>query len=104
MQMNQLRTGEETHISRQKNSSITWGLTWDIKCILRFLVDSNGTTIASYRGRTIRFPEIRPDQINTSHTDNSAGAVVLSAEQSSYSGSCIADTPSKIKAEKLHHR
>ena len=33
---------------------ITWGLTWDLKCILRFLVDSNGTTITSYRGRTIR--------------------------------------------------
>ena len=32
---------------------ITWGLVRDLKCILRFLVDSNGTTIASYRGRTI---------------------------------------------------
>ena len=52
----------------------------------------------------LEFPEIRPDQINTSHTDNSAGEVVLSAEQSSYSGSCIADTPSKIKAKKPHHR
>ena len=52
----------------------------------------------------LEFPEIRPDQINTSHTDNSAGEVVLSAEKSSYSGSCIAATPSKIKAEKLHHR
>ena len=50
------------------------------------------------------FPEVRPDQINTSHTDNSAGGVVLSVEKSSYSGSCIAATPSKIKAEKLHHR
>ena len=52
----------------------------------------------------LEFPEIRPDQINTSHTDNSAGEVVLSAEQRSYSGSCIEDTPSKIKAEKPHHR
>ena len=33
---------------------ITWGLIRDLKCILRFLVDSNGTTIVSYRGRTIR--------------------------------------------------
>ena len=38
------RTRDDTHI--------TWGLIWDLKCILRFLVDSNGTTIASYRGRT----------------------------------------------------
>ena len=28
-----------------------------------------------------KFPEIRPDQINTSHTDNSAGEVVLGAEK-----------------------
>ena len=41
----------------------------------------------------LEFPEIRPDQINTSHIDNSAGEVILSAEKSSYSGSCIADTP-----------
>ena len=47
----------------------------------------------------LEFPEIRPDQINTSHTDNSAGEVILSAEKSSYSGSCSVDTPSKIKAE-----
>ena len=52
----------------------------------------------------LEFPEIRPDQINTSHTDNSAGEVILSAEKSSYSGSCIAATPSKIKAEKPCHR
>ena len=52
----------------------------------------------------LEFPEIRPDQINTSHTDNSAGEVVLSAEKSIYSGSCIADTPSKIKAKKQHYR
>ena len=52
----------------------------------------------------LEFPEVRPDQINTSHTDNSAGEVILSAEKSSYSGSCSVDTPSKIKAEKLHYR
>ena len=52
----------------------------------------------------LEFPEIRPDQINTSHPDNSAGEVILNAEKSSYSGSCIADMPSKIKAEKPHHR
>ena len=52
----------------------------------------------------LEFPEVRSDQINTSHTDNSAGEVLLSAEKSSYSGSCIAATPSKIKAEKPHHR
>ena len=38
----------------------------------------------------LEFPEIRPDQINTSHIDKSAGEVVLSAEKSNYSGSCIA--------------
>ena len=37
----------------------------------------------------LEFPEVRPDQINTSHTDNSAGEVVLSAEKSSYSGSVL---------------
>ena len=52
----------------------------------------------------LEFPEVRSDQINTSHIDNSAGEVVLSAEKSSYSGSCIAATPSKIKAEKQHYR
>ena len=52
----------------------------------------------------LEFPEVRPDQINTSHTDNSAGEVVLSAEKSSYSGSCIVATPSKIKAKKPHYR
>ena len=51
----------------------------------------------------LEFPEIRPD-INTSHIDNSAGEVVLSAEKSSHSGSCIAATSSKIKAEKPQYR
>ena len=50
------------------------------------------------------FPEVRSDQINTRHTDNSAGEVILSAEKSRYSGSCSVDTPSKIKAEKPHYR
>ena len=52
----------------------------------------------------LEFPEIRPDQINTSHTDNSAGEVIVSTEKSSYSGSCSVDTPSKIKAERQHYR
>ena len=58
----------------------------------------------------LEFPEVRPDQINTSHTDNSAGEVVLSTEKSSFQsscrscGSCSADTPSKIKVEKPHYR
>ena len=52
----------------------------------------------------LEFPEIRPDQINTSPTDNSAGEVIVSAEKSSYSGSCSVDTPSKIKAKKQHYR
>ena len=51
----------------------------------------------------LEFPKIRPDQINTSHK-NSAGEVVLSAEKSSHSGSCIAATPSKIKAEKPQYK
>ena len=36
----------------QEDAHITWGLIQDLKCILRFLVDSNGTTTASYQGRT----------------------------------------------------
>ena len=51
----------------------------------------------------LEFPEVRPDQVNTSHTDNSAGEVVLSTEKSSC-GSCSADTPSKIKVEKPPYR
>ena len=52
----------------------------------------------------LEFPEVRPDQINTSHTVNSAGEVIVSAEKSSYSGSCRVDTPSKIKAERQHYK
>ena len=46
----------------------------------------------------LEFPEIRSDQINTSHIDNSAGEVIVSAEKSSY------NTVFKIKAEKLQYR
>ena len=52
----------------------------------------------------LEFPEVRPDQVNTSHTDNSAGEVVLSTEKSTSCGSCSADTPSKIKVKKPHYR
>ena len=61
----------------------------------------------------LEFPEVRPDQINTSHTDNSVGEVVLSTEKSSFQsscrgcrscGSCSVDTPSKLKAERQHYR
>ena len=52
----------------------------------------------------LEFPEVRLDQVNTSHTDNSAGEVVLSTEKSRSCGSCSADTLSKIKVKKLHYR
>ena len=58
----------------------------------------------------LEFPEVRPNQINTSHTDNPVGEVVLSTEKSSLQnscrscGSCSADTPSKIKVEKPHYK
>ena len=58
----------------------------------------------------LEFPEVRHDQITTSHTDNPVGEVVLSTEKSSLQnssrncGSCSADTPSKIKVEKPHYR
>ena len=59
----------------------------------------------------LEFPEVRHDQITTSHTDNPAGKVVLSTEKKSSlqnscrsCGSCSADTPSKIKVEKPHYR
>ena len=57
----------------------------------------------------LEFPEVRSDQINTSHTDT-GGEVVLSTEKSSLQnscrsrGSCSVDTHSKIKVEKLHYR
>ena len=46
----------------------------------------------------LEFPEIRSDQINTSHIDNSAGEAILSAEKSSNNKAF------KIKAEKLQYR
>ena len=58
----------------------------------------------------LEFPEVRSDQTDTSHTDNTAGEVVLSIEKSSLQnscrscGSCSADTPSKIKVERPHYR
>ena len=58
----------------------------------------------------LEFPEVRHNQITTSHTDNSAGEVVPSTEKTSSQNSCrncgshSADTPSKIKVEKSHYR
>ena len=52
----------------------------------------------------LEFPEIRSDQINTSHTDNSAGEAIPSAEKSSYIKRCNVATSFKIKAEKLQYR
>ena len=46
----------------------------------------------------LEFPEIRSDQTNTSHIDNSTGEAVLSAEKSSY------NTAFKIKPKKLQYR
>ena len=66
------------------------------------------------------FPEVRSNQINTSHSDKPAGEVVLctksrtegngtekksSLQNSSRSrGSCGANTHSKIKVERSHYR
>ena len=58
----------------------------------------------------LEFPEVRPDQITTSHTDIPGGEVVLSTEKSSSQnrcrscGSCNAGTRSKIKVEKPYYR
>ena len=59
----------------------------------------------------LEFPEVRSDQITTSHTDNPAGKVVHSTEKKSSlqnssrsHGSCSADTHSKIKVEKPYYR
>ena len=46
----------------------------------------------------LEFPEIRSDQINTSHIDNSTGKAILSAEKSRY------NTALEIKPEKLQYR
>ena len=63
----------------------------------------------------LEFPEVRSDQITTSHTDNPAGKVVLSTENSTEKksshqnssrscGRCSADTHFKIKVEKPQYR
>ena len=59
----------------------------------------------------LEFPEVRSDQITTSHTYNQAGKVVHSTEKKSSlqnssrsRGSCSADTHSKIKVEKPYYR
>ena len=58
----------------------------------------------------LEYPEVKHNQISTSHTDNPAGEVVLSIEKSSRQnssrshGSCSADTPSKIKVEKPYYK
>ena len=62
----------------------------------------------------LEFPEVRSDQITTSHSDKPAGKVVLSTENSTEKksslsssrshGRCSADTHSKIKVEKPHCR
>ena len=59
----------------------------------------------------LEFPEVRSNQINTSHTDNPAGKVVHSTEKRSSlqnscrsHGRCSADTHSKIKVEKPYYR
>ena len=58
----------------------------------------------------LEFPEVRSDQITTSHTDP-AGKVVLSTEKrgshqnsSRSCGRCSADTHSKIEVEKPPYR
>ena len=58
----------------------------------------------------LEFPEVGSDQINTSHTDNPGGEVVLSTKKSSLQNSCIshgscsADTHSKIKVKNPCYR
>ena len=59
----------------------------------------------------LEFPEVRSNQITTSHTDNPAGKVVLSTEKkgshqnsSRSRGRCSADTHSKIEVEKPQYR
>ena len=63
----------------------------------------------------LEFPEVRHDQIDTSHTDNPAGKVALSTENSTEKrsslqnssrshGRCSANTHSKIKVEKPYYK
>ena len=57
----------------------------------------------------LEFPEVRSNQITTSHTDNQGGEVVPSTEKCSLQnshrsrGRCIYTT-SKIKVEELYYR
>ena len=59
----------------------------------------------------LEFPEVRHNQINTSHTDNPAGKVVHSPEKKSshqnssrIHGSCSTDTHPKSKVEKPYYK
>ena len=58
----------------------------------------------------LEFPEVRSDQITTSHTYNQGGEVVPSTEKHSLQnssrscGSYSADTHSKINVERPHYR
>ena len=62
----------------------------------------------------LEFPEVRSNQFNASHSDKPAGKVVLCTKNSTEKksglsssrshGRCSADTQSKIKVEKPHHR
>ena len=57
----------------------------------------------------LEFPEVRPNQITTSHSDKPAGEVVLRKKKSSLSssrsrGSCSVDTHSKINVEKPYYK
>ena len=59
----------------------------------------------------LEFPEVRHEQINTSHTENRAGKIVHSPEKkgshqnsSRIRGSCSADTHSKSKVEKPYDK
>ena len=62
----------------------------------------------------LEFPEVRSDQITTSHSDKPAGKVVLCTKNSTEKksslsssrshGRCSADTHSKIKVEKPYYK
>ena len=63
----------------------------------------------------LEYPEVRSNQINTSHSDKPAGKVVLGTKNSTERrsslqnscrshGRCSADTHSKIKVEKPYYR
>ena len=81
-------------------SSASWD-SWLIRLTLQLQVTEE---------ELLEFPEVRHDQITTSHTDNPVFEVVLSTEKSSFQnscrscGSCSVDTPSRIKVKKLYYR